>query len=54
MSAKKKEEPFAESVALSTGDAHAVLEIDGQQFRLTPAQVALLRNDLNLAVVELF
>ena len=51
---KKPPEPkTVQEFSLLAGDAHAVLSLDGAEFRLSKTQVALLRNEFGLAFIEL-
>ena len=50
---KPPEPKIVAEFSLRTGDAHAVLSLDGAEFRLSKTQVALLRNEFGLAFVEL-
>ena len=52
-SQKPPEPAVVEAFSLATGDAHAVLALDGAEFRLSKTQVALLRNEFGLAFIEL-
>ena len=47
--AAPKEPTAVESASLTTGDAHAVLELDGKQFRLGGEIVAQLRRAFEAA-----